>query len=229
MSTLSLVVFDCDGTLVDSQHHIVDTMNQAFEKEGLPAPAGDAVRHVIGLPLWEAILKVSELDEEKDEATIDRLDQAYREIFREKRSLPGHDEPLFDGMRSVIDSLSEAGYLLGVATGKARRGLDAVLQLHGLEKHFVTLKTADDGPGKPNPHMLELAMKEAGVTPDQTVMIGDTSYDMEMAQNAGVQALGVAWGYHDPQYLSLSGASRIVHQVSDIPSVVRSILSGDDG
>jgi len=220
-------VFDCDGTLVDSQHHIVDTMKQAFAREGLPAPKSEAVRHVIGLPLWEAIHKVSDLDETKDEAVIDRLDTIYREIFRAKRSEPDHDEPLFDGMRDVLDTLTDSGYLLGVATGKARRGLDSVLQRHGLSDRFVTLKTADDGPGKPNPHMLEAAMREAGVVAERTVMIGDTSYDVEMAINAGVQSIGVAWGYHDPEYLNLTGANRIVQSVSDIPDSVRDILSGN--
>ncbi|MCR9256820.1 MAG: HAD-IA family hydrolase [Alphaproteobacteria bacterium] len=225
MSSLSLVVFDCDGTLVDSQHHIVDTMKQAFRSEGLAAPDGDAVRHVIGLPLWEAIHKVSDLDETEDEGLLDRLDATYREIFRERRTLPDHDEPLFDGIREVVEGLNGAGYLLGVATGKGRRGLDAVLDRHGLAHHFVTLKTADDGPGKPNPDMLEAAMREAGVVADRTVMIGDTSYDIEMALNAGVRSIGVSWGYHDPEYLNLTGANRIVQAVSDIPASVRDLLS----
>ena len=188
-----LVVFDCDGTLVDSQHVIVTCMLQAYAAHGLQAPTAAAIRRVIGLPLLECM---AQLSPEHPEDRHVLLSEAYKEAFLASRQRPDHHEPLFDGVVAALDRLGAQGYLLGVATGKARRGLNAVLDRHDLSHRFVTLQTGDNGPGKPHPAMLERAMAETEIAPQAVFMIGDTSYDMLMARNAGVHAIGVSWGYH---------------------------------
>jgi phosphoglycolate phosphatase len=198
-SPFRLVVFDCDGTLVDSQHAIVAAMQIAFGEMGLDEPDPSSVRHVVGLTLEDAIARLlpRALPELHRQTAA-----AYRRAFQTLRSRPDHQEPLFEGIGAVIDALAGAGILLGVATGKSRRGLVATLDRHGLGNRFVTLQTVDDNPGKPAPGMLLRAMLEAGVEPDETAMVGDTMYDIEMARNAGTAAIGVAWGYHVAEELA---------------------------
>jgi phosphoglycolate phosphatase len=127
------------------------------------------------------------------------------------------DEPLFDGMGALIEQLAGHGWMLGVATGKSDRGLDLILTAHGLKHHFVTLQTADRHPSKPHPSMIEAAIAEAGADPARTVMIGDTSYDILMAVNAGVRAIGVGWGYHPADELVAAGAHGVALAVADLP------------
>jgi phosphoglycolate phosphatase len=117
---------------------------------------------------------------------------------------------------------------LAVATGKSRRGLDATLARHGLEGRFMALKTADDGPGKPNPHMLLDAMAETGVTPDSTVMIGDTVFDIEMASNAQVRSIGVSWGYHDPDELRAAGAAGVIDEFGELADMTAMLFGGEN-
>jgi phosphoglycolate phosphatase len=197
-SGFRLVVFDCDGTLVDSQHAIVEAMRIAFQELGLGEPDPAAVRHVVGLVLEEAIARLlpRALPELHRQTAA-----AYRRAFHMLRSRADHQEPMFDGVLDAIDALSRSGTLLGVATGKSRRGLVATLERHGLGDKFVTLQTVDDNPGKPAPAMLLRAMADAGARPAETAMVGDTLYDMEMARNAGTAAIGVAWGYHAAEEL----------------------------
>ncbi len=116
------------------------------------------------------------------------------------------EQPLFDGIADLLGGLRQAGWLLGIATGMSDRGLTHCLAAHGLTDHFVTLQTADRHPSKPHPAMLEAALAEAGAEPAQAVMIGDTAFDMQMARDAGVGALGVDWGYHEPDELRAAGA-----------------------
>jgi phosphoglycolate phosphatase len=216
-SRLRLAVFDCDGTLVDSQHVIVTCMAAAFSAEGLTPPTPEAVRRVIGLPLVECMAKLSPLEQA---ARHSRLTEAYKDHFFVLRQKPDHLEPLFEGALEALTTLEDAGWVLGVATGKARRGLLAVLERHGLEARFATLQTSDIGPGKPHPAMLERAMAEVGVSPADTVMIGDTSFDMLMARSAGAGALGVSWGYHPVAELEAAGAQAIVERFADLPAAM---------
>lgn len=202
-----LILFDCDGTLVDSQGPILSTMARAFLDFGIEAPPAAAVRRVIGLMLSKAI---AELAPALSGADHDKLVKNYKAIYATTRAEPGHDEPLYPGVVPVLDRLRADGFLLGVATGKARRGLDATLALHGLANRFITLQTSDTNPSKPHPGMVLKAMSEAGVEPDATLMVGDTSFDMNMARNAGVMAVGVSWGYHPPEELSAAGATAII-------------------
>jgi phosphoglycolate phosphatase len=215
-SRLRLVVFDCDGTLVDSQHVIVSCMLQAYAAHGLSAPDAAAIRRVIGLPLLECMARLSP-EHPEDRHVL--LTEAYKDAFFASRQRPDHHEPLFAGAASALDRLAGQGYLLGIATGKARRGLDAVLDRHDLARRFVTLQTGDRGPGKPHPAMLERAMAETGVAPEDVFMIGDTSYDMLMARSAGVHAIGVSWGYHPAEELRAAGAHAVIGSFDELPDI----------
>ncbi len=210
---MRLIMFDCDGTLVDSQYVIIDSMQAAFQKRGLPTPAAESVKSIVGLSLHEAI---GRLHGEGDAPVIDDLVIAYKEVFFDLHASKDLHEPLFDSARETLSELTEAGYLLGVATGKSRRGLLATLESHDLAKHFVTLQTADDAPGKPHPGMLEQAMAETGADKGETVLIGDTVFDIEMALNAGVGAFGVSWGYHAADQLHAAGAHSVLDHLSEL-------------
>lgn len=204
--TLRLALFDCDGTLVDGQAGVIHAMEAAFSGAGLPLPQRHLIRRAVGLSLPQAIrLLAPELPEELRK----ELDRAYRDAFRAARESGALVEPLYDGIAELVTTLSDAGWLLGVATGKSRRGLDHCLAMHGLTTHFCTLQTADNHPSKPHPSMVETALAESGADRDATVMIGDTQYDMVMAVNAGVRAIGVDWGYHTAEELRDAGADAI--------------------
>ncbi len=215
-----LIVFDCDGTLVDSQHAIIEAMRRAFAARDLAPPSGASVRRIVGLSLP---LAMAALHPEGDEEQHAGLVAAYREAFMALRAHPSHREPLFSGAREAIEALDAAGYLLGIATGKSRRGLRATLDRTGLAARFVTLQTADDAPSKPHPAMLERAMEEAGAMPAETVLVGDTTFDMEMARAAGARALGVGWGYHEPGELLASGAAAVVASFSELVETIGEI------
>ena len=147
-------------------------------------------------------------------------DAAYRDAFRAAREAGSLVEPLYDGIAELIAALAADGWLLGVATGKSQRGLEHCLAMHGLAAHFVTLQTADSHPSKPHPSMIEVALAETGVSPDTCVMIGDTAYDMAMAVNAGVRAIGVDWGYHSADELREAGAEAVARD----PAHLRELL-----
>lgn len=211
---LRLAVFDCDGTLVDSGHIIVAAMRAAWAGEGLPPPDDASIRRQVGLPLVQAIANVADGHPAE---THHRLAERYKEVFVTGRLDGLHDEPLFPGCREALDTLAEAGFILAVATGKGRRGLEATLEKHGLAPYFTILKTADDGPGKPNPDILIDAMAETGVEPWNTVMIGDTIFDVTMAVSARAKAVAVGWGYHPPQELRRAGAHALAERFDDVP------------
>lgn len=214
---IRLAVFDCDGTLVDSQHAIIEAMNAAFAGEGLAPPPADAVRRVIGLPLLECATRLAP---HETAARWERLTEGYKAAFFAQRQRPDHHEPLFDGVLAALDAIESAGWLLGIATGKAKRGLLAVLERHGLHRRFVTLQCGDMGPGKPHPAMLERAMAETGAALADTVMIGDTTFDMLMARSARVHSVGVEWGYHPAGELRDAGAHALVSAFGQVPDAV---------
>lgn len=215
--TTRLALFDCDGTLVDGQAGVVNAMEAAFAEVGLPAPDRHQVRRVVGLSLPQAIRLLAP---DADEDTRVDADLAYREAFRAAREAGSLVEPLYDGIAELIAALAADGWLLGVATGKSQRGLEHCLAMHGLAAHFVTLQTADNHPSKPHPSMIEVALAETGVSPDTCVMIGDTAYDMAMAVNAGVRAIGVDWGYHSAAELREAGAEAVARD----PAHLRELL-----
>lgn len=225
MSDLKLCVFDCDGTLVDSQHTIIRCMTETACHYYLPKPARENVRAVIGLSLEEAMMQVFQLTEWEEASAFA---ETYKRIFRTYRADETVQEPLYDGIEKLLSDLSNAGWLLGVATGKAWRGLEATLSGHGLMEHFVTFQTADRAMGKPHPDMLERAMAECGVAAKATVMIGDTTFDMEMSENAGTLALGVDWGYHETHDLLAAGAETVVSTTDQISAFLEERFSGED-
>lgn len=215
-----LAIFDCDGTLVDSQANICLAMEECFARANLEPPSRERTRRVVGLSLVEAMRAV--MPEAEPHVHL-ALAEDYKLVFQGLRGRGLVDEPLYEGIAQLIDTLDADGWLLGVATGKSDRGLKLCLDHHGLHPRFLTLQTADRHPSKPHPSMIEQAMADAGAAPETTIMIGDTSYDMAMARAAGVTAIGVTWGYHDAQELMEAGAHHIAAHPSDILSVVKAI------
>ncbi|PKP93639.1 MAG: haloacid dehalogenase [Alphaproteobacteria bacterium HGW-Alphaproteobacteria-14] len=220
--TTRLAVFDCDGTLVDGQADVCWAMERAFTRAGLPAPDSQLVRRIVGLSLPVAVRELApDLAEEQSRAVT----EYYRASYRARREEGLLDEPLYDGMAELLTALHGAGWQLAVATGKSDRGLNACLAAHGIADLFVSLQTADRHPSKPHPAMLEAALFEAGVAPHQAVMIGDTSFDMAMACNAGVRAIGVAWGYHAPHELLAHGALSVASNINALAEALEAALA----
>lgn len=208
-----LVVFDCDGTLVDSAANICTAMETAFARSGLDRPKSTAVRRIVGLSVVEA---VEALLPDAPHTLHRQVAADFKSAFQRLRADGLIEEPLFDGIAALLAQLSDAGWLLGVATGKSDRGLFAALTHHGIDRHFMTLQTADRHPSKPHPSMVETAMADAGASPRTTVVIGDTSFDMAMAVNAGTEAIGVAWGYHPVEELIEAGACAVAVRPGDL-------------
>jgi len=216
LSNPTLIIFDCDGTLVDSQHLIVAAMNDAFAKAALVPPPRDEILGIVGLSLPEAIWRLTGGGEEE---TITRIREGYRDAFTVLRQDPKHNEPMYDGaLEAVLDLAKKRDVVLGIATGKSRPGVDRLLERFELVHCFKTIQTADTSPSKPHPGMILSAMEETDATPADTIMIGDTSFDMEMACNAGAIALGVGWGYHPVEHLHQGGARAVA---SDYPHLMQ--------
>jgi phosphoglycolate phosphatase len=208
-----LAIFDCDGTLVDGQADVLWAMRRAFEKARLTPPAPERVRQLVGLSLPVAI---RELAPEAEDGLQRDLVELYKASFRARREEGLLSEPLYDGIAELLHALHGAGWSLAVATGKSDRGLTACLAEHGLTDLFVSLQTADRHPSKPHPAMLEAALFEARAQAGDAVMIGDTSFDMQMARAARVRAVGVAWGYHGADELLASGAELVARDVAHL-------------
>jgi len=217
---IRLAVFDCDGTLVDSQATICAALDAGFAACGVEAPSPERGRSIIGLSLVEAM---RELHPAGNAEQHDALSTAYKSAFFDLRAAGLANEPLYEGIAEAITDLEARGWLLGVATGKSDRGLKHILEHHGLHPRFVTLQTADRHPSKPHPSMLHQAMRDAGATPEATVMIGDTSFDMDMAKAAGAWAIGVTWGYHSEDELRGAGADRIARHASELVTMLEEL------
>ena len=215
-----LVVFDVDGTLVDSQNMIVEAQRRTFLAHGLPVPDRAQALSIVGLSLPEAFTALV-----GQGAPVADLVGTYKRVFRELRHDRAFAEPLYPGVAAVLDALAvEPGMTLAIATGKSRRGVDHMLERHGFVGRFASIQTADDAPSKPHPAMLLQAMHATGAAPEDTVMVGDSTFDMLMGRAAGVTALGVAWGYHAPTSLREAGAVAILSQMAALPD----FLAGRD-
>lgn len=218
-----LVILDCDGTLVDSQNGIWEAMVHAFWSLGLRVPTRAATLAIVGLSLPEAF---AALAPHCSPVVRGKLSERYRGAFIEMKRDPTLHEPLFEGVGAAIDALSgRPDVVLGIATGKSRRGIDRLFKREGWTEHFLTVQTADDHPSKPHPAMVLAAMAEARVGPKRTVMVGDTTFDMEMALAAGSGALGVAWGYHPVEELREAGAHGVVETCKHLPGDIDAYFS----
>ncbi|MBV8685084.1 MAG: HAD-IA family hydrolase [Alphaproteobacteria bacterium] len=215
-----LALFDCDGTLVDGQASICLAMEDCFARAGLEPPARERTRRVVGLSLVEAMRAM--LPEGGADLHA-RLAEDYKAAFHDLRRRGLVEEPLYEGMRELLDALEEKGWQLGIATGKSDRGLRLCLEAHGLAGRFATLQTADRHPSKPHPSMIEAALAETGSAPELSMMIGDTRYDMAMAKAAGVMAVGVAWGYHAVEELLSAGADYVAARPGEIAALAKAV------
>ena len=220
MPDLRLVIFDVDGTLVDSQAEIIGAMAEAFAAEALPAPDRAAVLSIVGLSLPETFRV---LCPDHDTATQERLTAYYRAAFRDHATADlQRKSPLFPGAKEAILRLHAQDHtLLAVATGKSKRGVDRLIDQHDLHGLFVSRQTSDFHPSKPHPAMVMTALAEAGVTAARAVMVGDTTYDMDMARAAGVATIGVGWGYHAPDNLR---ADRLIHTFAVLDAAIDDLI-----
>ena len=220
---LRLVVFDMDGTLIDSQEGILACLAAVFERLGRPALPREAFLSIVGLSLYEAFAR---LMPGASHAELCRAEGLYREIFVVQRQAGGGEEtaPLYPGARAALDRLAaDDGLLMGVATGKARRGLDHAFAAHDLGRYFVTAQTADGHPSKPHPSMLLACLAETGVDATQAVMIGDTTYDIDMGRAAGFRTIGVGWGYHQPAALVAAGADLVLDRFEALDAALNEL------
>ncbi|MEM1371088.1 MAG: HAD-IA family hydrolase [Pseudomonadota bacterium] len=235
MTAPRLVVFDCDGTLADSQFAITSAMQTAFTACGLTAPARADVLAVVGLSLPIAIAKILQAQNSSaqtfpkqacsETVNIAALAEAYKSAFKAQRAKAEFDEPLYPGIRELLEKLAaQPETLLGVATGKSMRGLRALLDRQNLTDLFTTLQTADTHPSKPHPAMLQAALTETGAEPQHAMLVGDTVFDMEMARACGVTAIGVSWGYHPADDLTQSGARHVAHSADQLADVLMANL-----
>lgn len=192
--TIRLIVFDWDGTLMDSETQIVHAMFGAIGDMQLEPRTADECRNIIGLGLKEAIDSLYPGQNEQ-------FNQQFVDRYRHHWFSQTHNSDLFPGARETVTLLREAGFELAVATGKGRPGLDKVLQLTGLEALFSVTRCADETRSKPHPQMLEEILQETGIPAAQTLMVGDTEYDMNMAVQAGVHPVAVSYGVHERERL----------------------------
>lgn len=213
-----LIIFDVDGTLVDSQDTILRGLAAGYEAVGLEMPERRQALSIVGLSLERAFLTL--VGENHADKVAD-MSAAYRKCQIERREKGLDQDPLYPGAIDNLLALHQRDdVLLGIATGKARRGVDHLLKKHDLEGKFVTIQTADTSPSKPHPDMVQKALAETGASVERTVLIGDTSFDMEMARAGGVHALGVTWGYHDASLLLESGAHMVIDGFGELPDAL---------
>jgi phosphoglycolate phosphatase len=213
-----LAIFDCDGTLVDSGATIFRALSVAFAQHGLELPPPEVSRRVIGLSLTEAMAAL--LPDAPAEQHLS-LAEDYKRAFWTLRAAGEVEEPLFEGVHELLDALEADGWLLAVATGKSDRGLRHCLESHGIHARFVSLQTADRHPSKPHPSMVSQAIADAGAAPETSIVVGDTSFDMAMAVNAGARGIGAGWGYHDAEELIEAGAVAVAERPLQVLELIR--------
>jgi phosphoglycolate phosphatase len=214
---MNLILFDCDGTLADSQNAICAAMDAAFVAHDLRPPGRARTLTIVGLSLPEAF---AALEPDQSAAVRQLLAESYRAAAQRLR-VAHTEDPLFEGADATVRGLARrADVKIGMATGKSARGVDRMIAHHGWQNMFQSLQTADGNPSKPHPAMIERAMADTGAARDETVMIGDTTFDMDMAAAAGVRSIGVAWGYHPVDALRSAGAGIIVETFAELDAVL---------
>lgn len=211
---VQVAIFDWDGTLVDSVEHIAESLHQAATELGYPALERDAYRNIIGLGMVEALeMLYPGISREQ----MNEIRQGYGRYFFARETTP---QQVFAGMTDVLVDLRGAGIGCAVATGKSRRGLEGALVSSGLGPHFELTRCADETRSKPDPAMLVEILKHYGLRPENAIMVGDTIYDMEMAQRIGMPAVGVEWGVHDRDALGRFDPVAVVNSVAGLRSVL---------
>ena len=215
---IRLAIFDCDGTLVDGQAAVCIAMESAFAESALPAPGRHDIRRIVGLSLPQAVRRLAP-DAGAD--TQAHIVDAYKTAFRQARLDGSLNEALYDGIADLLHDLHASGWTLAVATGKSDRGLAATLRANDLTELFASLQTADRHPSKPDPSMIEQCLADSGASAADAVMIGDTVFDIHMAANAGVRAIGVDWGYHEADELLQAGAEAVAADMASLRELLR--------
>jgi len=217
-----LAVFDIDGTLVDSRASIHQAAVDAARVLGLAEPSYDRVRRIVGLSLHQAL---HELEPHLTDAELADFVAAFQDSFR-RRYDAGHQEPLYAGVEDSLRRLKRDGWRLALATGQNRRGVARNLARAGWADLFQSAHCAEDGPGKPDPAMLRAAMAACDACPKTTIMVGDTSHDIEMAVAAGAAPLGVAWGFHTVEEQIAVGALHVVVDMADLDAALDRFAAG---
>jgi len=221
--TAKLAIFDVDGTLVDSRQILQATAEAAFIELGLSPPPYEELRKIVGLSLREGL---AQLAPGLNDDQIEALFAHYRRSFQDLHRDPAFVEPLYDGAAALLDRLKREGWLIAMATGKSRRGVEVIMAMHGWVDLFDTTHCADDGPGKPHPAMVQAALEVMGVAPSQAVMIGDTAHDVLMAKAAGVRTLGVTWGFHTRAEIEASGADEVLETFEELDAALTRFAAG---
>jgi phosphoglycolate phosphatase len=217
---MDLIIFDLDGTLINSEAIILGTQVEAFRRCGRVHPGREAGLGIVGLTLDIAMARLAGLDEPDDVLT-----ETYREVFNAMRlqaaTDPLLDEPLYPGVAETLRGLKRrAGLKLGIATGKSRKGAEFAVERHGWQGLFDTVQSADDAPSKPHPGMILRAMAETGAAPERTAMVGDSSFDIEMAVAAGVTPVAVSWGFQPVANLVSLGARHVLKDFAELPATL---------
>lgn len=217
---MNLVIFDLDGTLINSEAIILEAQFETFARCGLTHPGREAGLGIVGLSLDIALMRLAGLERPDDVLT-----ETYRQVFGAMRlqaeSDPKLAEPLFPGVAEMLAALAQrSDTVLGIATGKSRRGADYIIERHGWGGLFATTQTADDAASKPHPEMILRAMRETGARPEATLMIGDSNFDMEMAVAAGVAPVAVSWGFQSVPALKAAGAAHVIEDWAALPELI---------
>ena len=224
VSDCKLLIFDCDGTLTDSQGGIIAAMHAAFASYELPTPAAMDIKKLVGLPLPDVMLKL--LGEGAEIALIEGLMRKFRELSHDPVFVLKHQIMLFEGCRELLERCHKEDYSMGIVTGMGRRGLFQTVEDMEISHFFESLKSADDGPGKPNPDLLQDVMLECGADAQNAIMIGDTSYDIQAGHNANMYTIGVTWGNHSEAHLRASGADEIASDFDQLYCHIHRYFAG---
>jgi phosphoglycolate phosphatase len=220
---LKLAAFDLDGTLLNSIPSIIIGVGACWDALGFPEVSPDQIRNIIGLP-WEQSIEM--LMPGAGAHEVNMIKEYHAEIARGERPAPERPpETIFPGAIDALDRLESNGYVFAIVTSRSNRRFQDLIDRAGLAGRFVSVKTADQGPGKPNPFLLNEAMREAGVEVKDTVMIGDTTYDVLTARNAGTGAVGVTWGVHSAEELHNAGAHHVADEFDQLHDVVESLIN----
>lgn len=220
---LKLAAFDLDGTLLDSIPSIVIGVTACWKALGFPEVGPDEIRNIIGLP-WEQ--SIEKLMPGAGAREVEMINNYHTEIAQGIRQPPDRPpEKIFPGVMELLDALEDDGYVLAIVTSRSNRRFEALIDDNGLGGRFVSINTADQGPGKPNPFLLHKAMREAGVDAVDTVMIGDTTYDVQTGRNAGTGAVGVTWGVHPEADLFDAGAHHVADEIEDLVGYIDGLIA----